>query len=366
MLKLAKPMTLISLIAIISSLSLLSAVKADVMQFPDSVGSRTIVDLTISDIDNEQILLSWSPVIGATSYNIYHSETPEQPGSPVWSLLANLSSEIDSLMITDAENHGFYYATYEFSQANSMIFVQGSTFSPWSNYTVTLSDYYVGTYEVSQTEYTTVMNASPYMYPGTNNPAENICWFDAVEYCNRLSISEGLTPCFSYGTYGTNPDNWPAGWKEVNSNHLSVSCNWTANGYRLLTEMEYVFAAKGGIYSLGYMFSGSDDPYAVAWFSYNNYDPYGPKPVGTKAANELGTFDMSGNVYEWIWDMYSSMFATGTVTNPTGPTNSLSRVVKGGNWDCGPTLITILSRENDMPANHQFGYTGFRLCKRAE
>jgi len=89
-----------------------------------------------------------------------------------------------------------------------------------------------------------------------------VSWFTAIGYCKRRSIQKGLTPCYSYGSYDTNLDEWPSGWNTANENHTNVSCNWDADGYRLPTEMAWMYAAKGGNGSQGY--SGSEDINAVA------------------------------------------------------------------------------------------------------
>lgn len=247
----------------------------------------------------------------------------------------------------------------------NFVFVQGGTFSrqnedgsyPNPPVMVTLSSFYIDKYEVTQTEFQAVMGFNPSNFSGNpNRPVEQVRWTNAIEYCNRRSMQEGLTPCYSYGSYGTDPDNWPEDWV-IGDN--SISCNWSANGYRLPTEMEWMFAAKGGNQSQGYTYSGSNDIYAVAW--YNGNSGFTTHTVGTKAPNELGTFDMSGNVWEWCWDIYGS-YPTGSQTNPTGPTSGSHRVGRGGAFHIDADYCTV-SYRNFSSATVSYGYIGFRICR---
>ncbi|MDD3536019.1 MAG: chitobiase/beta-hexosaminidase C-terminal domain-containing protein [Candidatus Cloacimonetes bacterium] len=242
----------------------------------------------------------------------------------------------------------------------NMAFVQGGTFNNGTSY-VTLSSFYITKYETTQAEYLALMGTNPSYYTGNlERPVEGVNWLNAIEYCNRRSMQEGLTPCYSYSTYGTNPDAWPSGWNGNSNNHTNVSCNWTANGYRLPTEMEWMYAAKGGNQSQGYTYSGSNDINAVAWYAGNN-SPNGTKPVGTKLPNELGIYDMSGNVWEWNWDIYGS-YPSGAQTNPHGPASGSNRVLRGGCWNIHATYCTVSVR-SDSAATYSYSNVGFRVCR---
>ena len=244
-------------------------------------------------------------------------------------------------------------------EPSEMLFVHGGSFNPAFSYTVTLSSFYLGKYEVTQAEYQAVMGTNPSISGGNpNRPVEMVSWFKAIEYCNRRSIMEDLSPCYSYLTYGTNPDNWPSGWNIDSYNATNITCAWSANGYRLPTEMEWMFAAKGGNQSQGYTYSGSNYSYDVAWYFGNSGGR--THDVGEKAANELGTFDMSGNVWEWCWDIYGD-YPTGSYIDPTGPDGGSSRVKRGGSWGNSADGCTVRSRDYGG-ADGGSSTNGFRVC----
>ncbi len=247
--------------------------------------------------------------------------------------------------------------------APDMVYVEGGTFNNGTS-DVTLSSFYIDTYEVTQTVYQTVMDTNPSHFTSVSHgPVEQVSWFNAIEYCNRRSIKEGLTPCYSYidgDDYGTNPSDWPERWNEIDNNHRNVNCNWTANGYRLPTEMEWKFAARGGNQTHNYTYSGSNDLNEVGWYHTNSAST--THPVGSKASNELGIFDMSGNVYEWCWDKYGLFYPTDAQTDPHGPTSGYERVKCGGSWIRNAAQCTASSRVNDAPADVG-DITGFRCVR---
>lgn len=243
---------------------------------------------------------------------------------------------------------------------SNFVFVEGGTFNNGTS-DVTLSSFYIDKYELTQADYQAVMGTNPATAYGVGStyPVYYVSWFNAIEYCNRRSLQEGLTPCYSYGTYGTNPDSWPTGWNTNYLNHTNVSCNWTANGYRLPTEMEWQFAARGGNQTHNYTYSGSNDLNAVGWYWDNSGST--THAVGTKAANELGTFDMSGNVWEWVWDIYGS-YPGGAQTDPHGATSGSNRVLRGGGWHNDADYCTVSSRVN-YNATGTGHDVGFRLVR---
>ncbi|MFA5671832.1 MAG: formylglycine-generating enzyme family protein [Synergistaceae bacterium] len=242
----------------------------------------------------------------------------------------------------------------------NFVLVEGGTFNNGTS-DVTVSSFYIDKYELTQAGYQAVMGSNPASGYGVGDtyPVYYVSWFNAIEYCNRRSMQEGLTPCYSYSSYGTNPDDWPAGWNSSNGNHTNVSCNWTANGYRLPTEMEWMFAARGGNQTHNYTYSGSNTIGDVAWYSSNSGNT--THTVGTKAANEQGIFDMSGNVWEWNWDIYGS-YPSGSQNNPTGASGGSNRVLRGGGWGNIAGGCTV-SLRNSNDATYGYYSIGFRCVR---
>jgi formylglycine-generating enzyme len=137
-----------------------------------------------------------------------------------------------------------------------------------------------------------------------------------------------------------------------------MSGNWSAEGYRLPSEMEWMFAAKGGNLSQDYTYSGSNDINAVAWYG----DIWGPThAVGSLTPNELGIFDMSGNVEEWCWDIYGE-YPAGNQINPHGPTAGTDRAMRGGWRQSSPSGCTVWSRNLRSP-DGAYNTMGVRLVR---
>jgi formylglycine-generating enzyme required for sulfatase activity/TolB-like protein len=230
--------------------------------------------------------------------------------------------------------------------------VEGGTFQMGSNngnnnekpvHTVTVKSFSIGKYEVTQREWQEVMGNNPSNFKGDNRPVEKVSWFDAVEYCNKLSLKEGLTP--AYRGSGNN-----------------ITCDWSANGYRLPTEAEWEFAAKGGTKDyLTTEYSGSNSVGTVAWYKDNSGGS--TQPVGTKAANSLGIHDMSGNVWEWCWDWYGD-YSGGSQTDPRGPVSGADRVGRGGGWIDPAERVRSAERfSSGNPSGRYYYYGGFRVAR---
>ena len=188
-----------------------------------------------------------------------------------------------------------------------------------------------------------MMGSNPSVFKGVVLAAEHISWYQAVEYCNRLSERKGLTPAY-----------------EIDM--MNVKWNKEANGYRLPTEAEWEYAARAGVESLGYVYAGRDSLDLVAWFEENSSAEM--HPIGTAQSNELSIYDMTGNVREWCWDWYGE-YPTGTMTDPTGPSSGSGRVARGGSWRTfegeGLRVAFRSGYSPDLTDNE----TGFRVAARA-
>jgi len=267
-------------------------------------------------------------------------------------------------------------AVYEGFMPDGFVLIPGGTFTMGDTrgggysdelptHSVTLNSFYLGTYEVTQAEYAQFMQpgsswTSSYGL-GDSYPAYYVSWYAILKYCNLRSMAEGLTPVYSVSG-STNPANWGTVPTSDNTTWNAAICNWNANGYRLPTEAEWEYAARGATNTPDYLYSGSDDINAVAWYSGNN-SPNGSKPVGTKAPNGLGLYDMSGNVYEWCWDWYgSSYYSSSPGSNPTGPASGSSRVLRGGFWSIRADYCRVALRNNSSPLISYYSI-GFRLCR---
>lgn len=262
-----------------------------------------------------------------------------------------------------------------FISVPSGTFIMGDTRGEGTPYelpthNVTQNTFYIGKYEVTQSEWQSIMSSNPASGFGVGDsyPVYNVSWYAILKYCNLRSLAEGLTPVYTING-STDPDDWGAIPTSTNATWNAAICNWSANGYRLPTEAEWEYAARGATNNPDYLYSGSEDNSAVAWYYYtagsglpghSAHPDYGSHPVGTKAPNGLNINDMSGNVSEWCWDWYSS-YSSAPQTNPTGPASGSSRVLRGGYWDSSEITCRVSARSGSLP--YGIGNSGFRLCR---
>jgi len=264
----------------------------------------------------------------------------------------------------------------------NLVVVEGGTFQMGSIsgqydekpvHSVTVNSFYMSKYEVTQGLYQAVMGTNPSYYKGDELPVERVSWYDAVGFCNKLSALDGLEAVYTINKNITDPNN-------ENSNDKlkwTVSCNINANGYRLPTEAEWEYAARGGNFCRGYTYSGSNSIDNVAWYWKNSGDKIltgewdldklkanngQTHPVGGKQANELGLYDMSGNVWEWCWDWYGD-YSSGSQSDPTGMASGSSRVFRGGSWFSFASSCRSGYRDYYDPSCGVIGI-GFRLVRR--
>ncbi|MBR5249759.1 MAG: SUMF1/EgtB/PvdO family nonheme iron enzyme [Bacteroidales bacterium] len=215
-----------------------------------------------------------------------------------------------------------------------MVFVEGGTFKMGATseqgsdadsdekpvHSVTVSDFYIGKYEVTQAQWKAVMGDNPSYSKGDNLPVENVSWNDIQEFIKKLNQLTGKT-------------------------------------YRLPTEAEWEYAARGGKKSKGYKYAGSNNIEDVAWYTNNSSSH--THPVGQKQPNELGLYDMSGNVWEWCQDRYGN-YNSSSQTNPTGPASGSNRVLRGGSWCNSARLCRVSDRCSYDPSSRYYTF-GFRL-----
>ena len=241
--------------------------------------------------------------------------------------------------------------------------VEGGTFQMGSNdggdnekpvHTVKITSFYMGKYEVTQKEWKAVMGSNPSYFKGDNLPVEKVSWYDAVEFCNRLSEKEKLTPAYAI-------DKSQEDWSNHNKDDVlkwTIRWNRNANGYRLPTEAEWEYAARGGNGSPGnFTYAGSNNVDEVAWYDKNSAGS--TQEAGAKKPNGLGLYDMSGNVWEWCWDWYGD-YPSGAKSDPIGVSSGAYRVYRGGGW--GDEEAYARSVGGGNPYN-RFNHIGFRLAR---
>jgi len=248
--------------------------------------------------------------------------------------LSNQASQVSS-----SNNH---IANYTEKSANlnlEMVAVQGGTFTMGCTpeqgddcdkekktvHQVTLSSFYIGKYEVTQGQWKTVMGNNPSNFKGDSLPVEQVNWNDVQKFIRKLNVQ-------------------------------------SSKQYRLPTEAEWEYACRGGLQSVHYKYSGSNNPSVVAW--YNNNSGGITHPVGRKSSNELGVFDMSGNVYEWCSDWYGD-YSNNAQTNPKGPSSGSYRVGRGGSWGSEVGSVRVSYRYIISP-NTCYHNLGFRLACSSE
>ena len=206
----------------------------------------------------------------------------------------------------------------------NMIAVEGGTFlmgSPKSDaeayidempqHEVTLSNYYIGETVVTQELWEAVMGSNPSEFKGPKQPVENVSWDDCQTFINKLNEKTGKT-------------------------------------FRLPTEAEWEYAARGGKKSKGYTYSGSNTLDDVAWYGKNSNNT--THEVALKTPNELGIYDMTGNVWEWCQDWYGdTYYENSSTTAPQGPASGAYRVIRGGSWDIIARYSHVAYRGNNDP-----------------
>ena len=199
------------------------------------------------------------------------------------------------------------------------------------------NDFLMGKFPVTQVLWQRVMGNNPSRFKGDHRPVDSVSWFDAVNFCNKLSELEELESV--YAIEGS-----------------QVACNWDAKGYRLPTEAEWEYCARG---NEAFIYSGSDILGEVGWYDGNSGDE--THPVGLKKPNGFGLYDMSGNVYEWVWDWYGS-YSSDSPTDLSGPFGQSTRTRRGGGW-CSIARDTRVSFRDGVSPVGCGDFLGFRIMR---
>ena len=287
-------------------------------------------------------------------------------------------------------NNSAYSNETIYTSIDGMVYVQGGSFNMGDHYnegnsdelpvhSVSLADFFISKTEVTHTQYIEFLNdfgvSSNGSYNGTqlidmddsdcavshngtsfyfdgssyvgseDCPVIEVTWYGAVVFCNWRSQQEGLSECY-------NLSDW--------------SCDFSAGGFRLPTEAEWEYAARGGVnWTDNYRYSGchqESDLTNYAWYSSNSDGQ--TQPVGTKLPNQLGIYDMSGNVWEWCNDWYdSNYYSSSPQNNPTGPTSGNYRVLRGGSWNNNDNNCRVSYRGSVYYPSYSYDYIGFRISR---
>ncbi|MCX6154040.1 MAG: SUMF1/EgtB/PvdO family nonheme iron enzyme [Candidatus Kapabacteria bacterium] len=228
--------------------------------------------------------------------------------------------------------------TYQMGDINSTGF---STELPIRNISISRA-FFMSTIEITQNLWKYLIPYNPSIYKGDSLPVHDMNWYQAIEFCNKLSEYKKLQKCYSY----------------IND---SVVCDWNSNGYRLPTEAEWEYAARAGS-STDYYNGGLDNNLLqIAWYA-GNFASY-PHTGGLKAANNFGLYDMLGNVSEYCWD-YWAVYDTTKTIDPKGPASgSLGRVSRGGAWQSISSSCRVSFRQYYQEPSINFYYAGIRLVR---
>ena len=318
-----------------------------------TISGKVINDTTATGIEGVSITLpgSANPITTSADGSFQLVDIPVGMNSTVLYKIGYSYTKYNLYVYPD-KNSG-YVISLSLLNPIEMISVTGGTFTMGDTYgdgflperpahQVTVSSFLISKFELTQKQWIQALGYNPARSWADNQPVESVSWKDAVNYCNSRSSIEGLDQCYK-------------------TENGKIVCDFSQKGYRLPTEAEWEFAARGGLLSKNTKYSGNSNLTEVAWF-YNDADNK-THDVGLKNPNELGIYDMSGNVWEFCWDYFSdTYYSAAPQTNPTGPINSQYRSLRGGSWADDYVFNRVYYRnyygENDRGTN-----VGLRLVR---
>lgn len=392
--------------------------------FP-STGAATVTSINIAEISGVKV-----PVTGATPVTVI-AENTQYDGTVSWSgtpttfaafseytatitltaktgytldgVAANFFSVAGATIVTNNSNSGVVTAVfpttmgedYISSNIGTLKYIPAGSFqrdTTATNISVITQPYRMSEYEITRAQFLSIVGTDPsstVVSSSISDPVQKVNWYHAIAFCNKLSLDEGLTPVYSISVGGT-----PIDWETLTFNEVpldenddwnAVTANWSANGYRLPTEMEWFWAAMGatrdsqpgaivgGINRTGYAkpfagYNGNNSIGDYTWYSTNSGNK--TNPVASKLPNELGLYHMTGNVWEWCWDWHDfsdpwpNYPCTGTQTDYRGPDEAANdyRTARGGGFPDDESGCIVAYR-SDSTLYSQGDETGFRVVR---
>jgi len=272
---------------------------------------------------------------------------------------------IFTLIVSRSDNSGFVTSLPTKMIPIEMVQIPGGILSRWSSYgwqAITLTAFKMGKYEITMGFYEAIMGINPSHFNSSSptageihskRPVEFVTWYDAIEFCNKLSETEGITSVY------TITGRTPAVGYPITS--ATITANWENSGYRLPTEMQWEYACRAGTTTNWHFGNTESDYNNYAWGSANSNNR--THQVGLKQPNAFGLYDMYGNVSEWCWDWLDAFYNLGDQTDPTGPPTTVSsyfRTLRGGSWY--NSFVYSDSRTGNYP-NIKSGDIGFRVVR---
>ena len=294
------------------------------------LNNGTTITLGANDVRNLTFNGDALSISGNTIEDIIAALATKADKSEIERLEAMISQLQEELHPTPPKEYTVNGVSFKMKKVSGGTFQMGATEEQGSDalddekpvHSVTLSDYWIGETEVTQALWQAVMGSNPSHFTGDSQlPVENVSWNDCQTFIQTLNELTGMS-------------------------------------FRLPTEAEWEFAARGGNSSQGYKYAGSNTVGDVAWYYSNSSSK--THPVATKSPNELGLYDMSGNVWEWCQDWYGS-YSSSAQTDPVGPSSGSNRVLRGGSWNSLARYCRVAYRNSTTPSDRYFSL-GLRLA----